>query len=102
MIDLHLVVDEFKFRGYDATLEGGGAAIPFIFISLSDNRVATYAPCLGLDCDGGWGGMVYPSSNSFWDGIDDDAKGFDVAIPIDCEVASKIVDAFIFEVRQIC
>ena len=50
------IVDAMNARGLKATLEGGGAACPFICIALCDGRVANFG-----DVNPNWTGDIYPT-----------------------------------------
>jgi hypothetical protein len=88
---LHGVVDEFKHKGFNATIEGGGAAIPFIAIYLKNGNVVVY-----VDFEGVWGGQVYDSQSVFSMG-GDPSSYFDVSAKTE-DSAEEVVRAFLTEV----
>lgn len=84
---LHAIQRQFTEVGYKATLEGGGAALPFFEVTLKDGRVVHYG-----DLNEVWGVAIYANAEAASDG--GEIEGRDTELDSKVTDPAKVVDAF--------
>lgn len=92
------IADEIKaYTGFDTTLEGGGAACPFIRFVLPDGRIILFG-----DVNEVWTGDLYANAEDESEPEMIEGASIDLDIPTSDHDPVKIARAFLAAVTNVC